>query len=94
MGLMKGFRVLIVDTNVVGTSTGTFVQRHGATVVSGQVGGLEAGNMFEYNNLYVSQSFNLDLAPGSALYPRMKSTEGTNTVYNVYWIVNYVKIPL
>jgi hypothetical protein len=85
---------LIVDTNVVGSSTGTFVQRHGATVTSGQIGGMEAGNMFEYNNLYVSQSIGLDLAPGAVLYPRMKSTEGTNTVYNVYWIVNYVKIPL
>ena len=82
------------ELNVLGGTSGTFTQRHAATINSLQF--KPAGSsLFKYNNYYVSQSsLNLNLAPGSMIYPRIK-TEGTHKfTTNVYWIVNYTKIPL
>ena len=82
---------LQAEYNVVGASSGNFNQQHAATATSGQISGMEAGQMFEYNNHIVSQSMSLDLAPGAMLFPRIKSTS-SETIYNVYWIVKYKKI--
>ena len=82
------------ELNVLGGTSGTFTQRHAATINSLQF--KSAGDsLFKYNNYHVSQSsLNLNLAPGSMIYPRIK-TEGTHKfTTNIYWIVNYTKTPL
>jgi serine/threonine protein phosphatase PrpC len=84
---------LIVDTNGFGSGTGDFAQRYATQVSSSQI---KAHNekFYKYNNYHVSQSIGLDLAPGAMLYPRLKTTGTNNFVVNVYWIINYTKIPL
>ena len=74
------------------SSTSGFTQRHGATVLTTQVG----QTLVKFNQYHLSQSINLDLAPGAMLYPRVKSADGSsqNILYDIYWIVNYCKIPL
>ena len=42
----------------------------------------------------MSQSINLDLAPGSMVFPRMKTLGTNNFNMNVYWVINYCKKPL
>ena len=84
------------ELNHVDTNSGTFVQRHGASVDSSQCKASD-DKFFKYNNYHVSQSINLDLAPGSMLFPRIKTgspTAGNNFSTNVYWVIHYCKKPL
>ena len=84
---------LASELNVVGSNSGTFVQRHGASVNSDQFKASDE-KLFRYNSYHVSQSINLDLAPGSMLFPRVKTGGTNNFVLNVYWIIHYCKKPL
>ena len=81
------------ELNHVDSNSGTFVQRHGASVDSSQCKASD-DKFFKYNNYHVSQSINLDLAPGSMLFPRVKTGGTNNFVLNVYWIIHYCKKPL
>ena len=84
---------LATEINVVDANAGTFVQRHGSTVNSLQCKAAD-DKFFKFNNYYVSESLSLNIAPGSILFPRIK-TVGTNDFStNIHWIVNYKKIPL
>ncbi len=78
----------------VDTSAG-FVQRHAASVVGTQCGRGDGSTPFiKFNNYYVSQSIDLELGPGAVLYPVIKTFGTNNFNNNIYWIVNYCKIPL
>ena len=81
------------ETNIPDSNSLTFVQRHGATVTDSQCKASD-DKFFKYNNYYVSQSVDLDLAPGSILFPRIKSVGTNDFITNIYWVVNYTKIPL
>jgi len=84
---------MVTETNVVDASTGAFDQRHAATAISTQCKAADEA-LYKYNVYHVSASIGLDLAPGSILFPRIK-TVGTNDFNTVFhWIVNYKKIPL
>jgi len=84
---------LAPELNVIDATAGTFVQRHGASVNSDQFKATDE-KFFKYNNCHVSQSINLDLAPGSMLFPRIKTGGTNNFNTNVYWVVHYCKKPL
>ena len=78
-----------------GTSDAGFVQRHAATVTGAQTGfGTGTSAFVKFNNYYVSQSIDLELAPGSILFPVIKTVGTNNFDTNIYWVVNYCKIPL
>jgi hypothetical protein len=81
------------ELNVPDANSGTFIQRHAATVDSNQCKASDE-KFFKYNNYHVSQSINLDLAPGSMVFPRMKTLGTNNFNMNVYWVINYCKKPL
>jgi len=81
------------ELNHVDTNAGTFVQRHGASVDSSQCKASD-DKFFKYNNYHVSQSISLDLAPGSMLFPRIKTGGTNNFNTNVYWVIHYCKKPL
>lgn len=81
------------ELNVPDANAGTFVQRHGASVDSSQCKASD-DKFFKYNNYHVSQSINLDLAPGSMLFPRIKTGGTNNFNTNVYWVIHYCKKPL
>ena len=81
------------ELNHVDSNSGTFVQRHGASVDSLQCKASDEA-FFKYNNYHVSQSINLDLAPGSMLFPRIKTGGTNNFNTNVYWVIHYCKKPL
>jgi hypothetical protein len=84
---------LVGETNVPDASSLTFVQRHAASVNSSQCKAADE-KFFKYNNYHVSQSVNLDLAPGSIIYPRIKTVGTNDFIMNIHWIVNYTKISL
>jgi len=84
---------MAAETNKVDASPGAFNQRHAATAISTQFKASDEA-LYKYNTYHVSASIGLDLAPGSILFPRIK-TVGTNDFNTVFhWIVNYKKIPL
>jgi len=84
---------LITETNVVDGNSGTFIQRHAATALSGQFKAADE-KLFKYNLYHVSASVGIDLAPGAMLFPRMKTLGTNNFTTVVHWVVNYKKIPL
>ena len=78
-----------------GDSTARFTQRHAASVDGKQCGRGDGSTAFvKFNNYYVSQSIDLELGPGSVLYPVIKTVGTNNFNTNIYWIVNYCKIPI
>jgi len=95
------------EINVLGSSPGSFTQRHATTISSSQFKAPDEA-FFKYNNYYVSASnMDLNLAPGSIIFPRIKSVGNLNpdrtndptpnqtgSVLNIHWIVNYAKTPL
>ena len=84
-----------IDARTNGTATNGFTQRHGATVITTQC--KDASTAFvAFNNYYISQSIDLDLAPGSMLFPVIKTADGStnNSNWNMYWVINYCKTPL
>jgi hypothetical protein len=81
------------ELNHVDSNSGTFVQRHGASVDSSQCKASD-DKFFKYNSYHVSQSISLDLAPGSMLFPRIKTGGTNNFSTNVYWVIHYCKKPL
>ena len=84
---------LITETNVVDGNSGTFIQRHAATALSGQFKAADE-SLFKYNLYHVSASVGVDLAPGAMLFPRIKTLGTHNFATGVHWVVNYKKIPL
>ena len=82
------------EYNQFGSNAGTFVQRHAAQVDSGQFKNHTSDELFKYNTYLVTQSIDIDLAPGSWIFPRFKTFGSSNFVANVYWTVNYCKKPL
>ena len=81
-----------VDERLNQTGTTGITQRHGGTVVTTQVG----QTLVKFNNYLISQSINVDLAPGAMLWPRVKMADGSsqNLLWNIYYIVHYCKKPL
>ena len=81
-----------VDERLNQTGTTGITQRHGGTVITTQVG----QTLVKFNNYLISQSINVDLAPGAMLWPRVKMAEGSsqNLLWNIYYIVHYCKKPL
>ena len=81
-----------VDERLNQTGTTGITQRHGGTVITTQVG----QTLVKFNNYLITQSINVDLAPGAMLWPRVKMAEGSsqNLLWNIYYIVNYCKKPL
>jgi hypothetical protein len=84
---------LVGEQNIPDSNAGNFTQRFGASVNSLQCKAADE-KFFKYNNYHVSQSINLDLAPGSIVFPRFKSVGTNDFIANVYWIINYTKTPL
>ena len=82
------------EYNQFGSNAGTFIQRHAAQVDSGQFKNHTSDELFKYNTYLVTQSIDIDLAPGSWIFPRFKTFGSSNFVANVYWTVNYCKKPL
>ena len=82
------------DVNERLNQSGTtgITQRHGGTAITTQTG----QTLVKFNNYLISQSINVDLAPGAMLWPRVKMAEGSsqNLLWNIYYIVNYCKKPL
>ena len=82
------------DVNERLNQTGTtgLTQRHGGTVITTQVG----QTLVKFNQYHISQSINVDLAPGAMLFPRVKMANGSsqNLLWDIYWIINYCKKPL
>ena len=68
---------------VVGSGLYSIVTQVGATLV-------------KFNQYLITQSINIDLAPGAMLFPRVKMAEGSsqNLLWDIYYIVNYCKKPL
>jgi len=81
-----------VDERLNQTGTTGITQRHGGTVVTTQVG----QTLVKFNNYLITQSINVDLAPGAMLWPRVKMADGSsqNLLWNIYYIVHYCKKPL
>jgi hypothetical protein len=71
-------------------STGKTVQRHAATVTDSQIP--QTGGLFKYNMLHISQSCNIKIAPGGIVYPRIKTTNATEGVMNMYWMVKWKRL--
>jgi len=71
------------------TGTTGITQRHGGTVITTQVG----QTLVKFNQYHISQSINVDLAPGAMLFPRVKMADGSsqNLLWDIYWIINYCK---
>ena len=82
------------DVNERLNQTGTtgLTQRHGGTVITTQVG----QTLVKFNQYHISQSINVDLAPGAMLFPRVKMADGSsqNLLWDIYWVINYCKKPL
>jgi len=82
------------DVNERLNQSGTtgITQRHGGTVITTQTG----QTLVKFNNYLITQSINVDLAPGAMLWPRVKMADGSsqNLLWNIYYIVNYCKKPL
>ena len=74
------------------TGTTGITQRHGGTVITTQVG----QTLVKFNQYLITQSINIDLAPGAMLFPRVKMADGSsqNLLWDIYYIVNYCKKPL
>ena len=81
-----------VDERLNQTGTTGITQRHGGTAITTQVG----ETLVKFNNYLISQSINVDLAPGAMLWPRVKMADGSsqNLLWNIYYIVHYCKKPL
>ena len=81
-----------VDARLNQTGTTGITQRHGGTVITTQVG----QTLVKFNQYLITQSINVDLAPGAMLFPRVKMAEGSsqNLLWDIYYIVNYCKKPL
>ena len=81
-----------VDERLNQTGTTGITQRHGGTAITTQVG----QTLVKFNNYLISQSIDIDLAPGAMLFPRVKMANGSsqNLLWNIYYIVNYCKKPL
>jgi len=81
-----------VDERLNQSGTTGITQRHGGTAITTQVG----ETLVKFNNYLISQSINVDLAPGAMLWPRVKMADGSsqNLLWNIYYIVHYCKKPL
>ena len=81
-----------VDERLNQSGTTGITQRHGGTAITTQVG----QTLVKFNNYLISQSIDIDLAPGAMLFPRVKMANGSsqNLLWNIYYIVNYCKKPL
>ena len=79
------------DVNERLNQTGTtgLTQRHGGTAITTQVG----QTLVKFNQYHISQSINVDLAPGAMLFPRVKMADGSsqNLLWDIYWVINYCK---
>ena len=78
-----------VDERLNQTGTTGITQRHAGTAITTQVG----QTLVKFNNYLITQSIDIDLAPGAMLWPRVKMAEGSsqNLLWNIYYIVNYCK---
>jgi len=81
-----------VDERLNQSGTTGITQRHGGTAITTQTG----QTLVKFNNYLITQSINVDLAPGAMLWPRVKMADGSsqNLLWNIYYIVNYCKKPL
>ena len=81
-----------VDERLNQTGTTGITQRHGGTAITTQVG----QTLVKFNNYLISQSINVDLAPGAILWPRVKMADESsqNLLWNIYYIIHYCKKPL
>ena len=81
-----------VDARLNQSGTTGITQRHGGTVITTQVG----ETLVKFNQYLITQSINVDLAPGAMLFPRVKMADGSsqNLLWDIYYIVNYCKKPL
>ena len=81
-----------VDERLNQTGTTGITQRHGGTTITTQTG----QTLVKFNNYLISQSINVDLAPGAMLWPRVKMADGSsqNLLWNIYYIIHYCKKPL